>query len=131
MIDLLRDIVGGLLLAAGAFFFLVGAIGLNRMPELFTRIHAASLSDTTGVALMLAGLMVYGGLTLVTVKLVLLLLFLLFMGPVATHALAAAALHSGAKPLGAPEAARAGPKKAAAPGARGRKPPGRGQKGRR
>ncbi|MCX5497603.1 monovalent cation/H(+) antiporter subunit G [Kaistia dalseonensis] len=98
MIDLLRDIVAGLFLVAGAGFILVGAIGINRMPDLFTRIHAASLIDTTGVGLVLVGLMFLGGFSLVTVKLVFLLAFLLFMGPVATHALAAAALHAGIKP---------------------------------
>lgn len=98
MIELARDIVGGLFLAAGAAFFLIGAIGMHRMPELFSRIHAASLADTTGVGLILVGLMIHGGFSLVTVKLVFLLLFLLFMGPVATHALAAAALQAGLKP---------------------------------
>ena len=104
MIELLRDVVGGLFVLAGGFFVLTGAIGILRMPELFTRIHAASLIDTTGVGLILIGLMVYGGFSLVTVKLVFLLLFLLFMGPVATHALAAAALQSGAKPPSEPAA---------------------------
>ncbi|MCX5512176.1 cation:proton antiporter [Kaistia algarum] len=98
MIDLAREIVGALFLVAGGTFFLIGAIGVHRMPDLFTRIHAASLADTAGVGLVLIGLMVYGGLTLVTVKLVFLLLFLMFMGPVATHALAAAALQAGLKP---------------------------------
>lgn len=98
MIEIARDIVGGLFLASGAGFFLIGAIGLHRMPELFSRIHAASLADTTGVGLILIGLMIHGGFSLVTVKLVFLLLFMLFMGPVATHALAAAALQAGLKP---------------------------------
>lgn len=98
MIDLLREIVAGLFLLAGCCFILIGAVGLNRMPDLFTRIHAASLIDTTGVGLVLIGLMFLGGFTLVTVKLAFLLLFLLFMGPVATHALAAAALNAGIKP---------------------------------
>ena len=48
--------------------------------------------------LVLTGLMIHGGFTLVTVKLVFLLAFLLFMGPVATHAVAAAALQAGLKP---------------------------------
>ena len=101
MIDLIREIVAGLFLAAGAAFFLIGAIGIQRMPEFFARIHAASLADTTGVGLVLTGLMIHGGFTLVTVKLVFLLAFLLFMGPVATHAVAAAALQAGLKPRAA------------------------------
>ena len=61
MIDLIREIVAGLFLAAGAAFFLIGAIGIQRMPEFFARIHAASLADTTGVGLVLTGLMIHGG----------------------------------------------------------------------
>ncbi|WEK52531.1 MAG: monovalent cation/H(+) antiporter subunit G [Candidatus Kaistia colombiensis] len=99
MIDLLRDIVAGLFLFAGAFFLLAGAIGMNRMPDLFTRMHAASVADTLGVSLMLVGMVFLAGFTLVTVKLVFLMAFLLFMGPVASHALAAAALQAGVKPV--------------------------------
>jgi len=98
MIDLAREIAGGIFLVAGAAFFLIGTIGVHRMPGLFSRIHAASLADTAGVGLILIGLMFYGGFSFATVRLVFLLLFLMFMGPVATHALAAAALQSGYKP---------------------------------
>jgi multicomponent Na+:H+ antiporter subunit G len=103
MIDLAREIAAGLFLFAGAFFLLAGAIGMNRMPDLFTRMHAASVGDTLGVSLMLIGMVFLAGFTLVTVKLVFLLAFLLFMGPVASHALAAAALQAGVKPLLASE----------------------------
>ncbi|MCX5576806.1 monovalent cation/H(+) antiporter subunit G [Kaistia terrae] len=103
MIDLVREIAAGLFLFAGAFFLLAGAIGMNRMPDLFTRMHAASVGDTLGVSLMLIGMVFLAGFTLVTVKLVFLLAFLLFMGPVASHALAAAALQAGVKPLLASE----------------------------
>ena len=100
MSAVLVDIVSGFLILAGAGFFLTGAIGYLRMPDLFTRLHAASLADTTGMALILIGLAVHQGFDLVTAKLVFLILFLLFMGPAATHALAAAALASGLRPLG-------------------------------
>jgi len=117
MIDLLREIVAGLFLFAGAFFLLAGAIGMNRMPDLFTRMHAASVADTLGVSLMLIGMVFLAGFTLVTVKLVFLLAFLLFMGPVASHALAAAALQAGVKPVLA-EDGEAKPKPAAKASAR-------------
>lgn len=93
------QIVGGLLVLAGAGFFLIGAFGFLRMPDLFTRIHAASLADTTGMALVLLGLALLAGPSFAAAKLVCLVLFLLFMGPAATHALAAAALAAGIKPL--------------------------------
>ncbi len=99
MSALLVDIVSGFLILAGAAFFLTGAIGYLRMPDLFTRLHAASLADTTGMALILAGLAVKAGIGLIAVKLVFLILFLLFMGPATTHALAAAALAAGLKPM--------------------------------
>ncbi len=99
MSALLVDIVSGVLILAGAAFFLTGAIGYLRMPDLFTRLHAASLADTTGMALILIGLAVKAGIGLIAVKLVFLILFLLFMGPAATHALAAAALTAGLKPM--------------------------------
>jgi multicomponent Na+:H+ antiporter subunit G len=130
MTALLVQILAGCFLFAGAFFLIAGAIGMNRMPDLFTRMHAASVGDTLGVSLMLVGMVILGGFTLVTVKLVFLLAFLLFMGPVASHALAAAALKAGVKPLlagkpGEPkrEAEPGGRKKAAGRAARkGRKP---------
>jgi len=99
MMALLVHILAGCFLFAGAFFLLAGAIGMNRMPDLFTRMHAASVGDTLGVGLMLVGMAILGGFTLVMVKLLFLLAFLLFVGPVASHALAAAALKAGVKPV--------------------------------
>lgn len=95
------DWLGGILVVAGALLMVVGALGLNRMPDVFTRLHAASVSDTLGVGLVLIGLMLIAGFTLVTAKLVFLVLFLALVGPVATHAVARAALHAGIKPVGA------------------------------
>ena len=95
---LLRDVIGWALILGGGAFVVIGAVGLNRMPDLFTRLHAASVGDTFGAGLMLIGMMVMAGFSLVTLKLLFLLLFLWFVGPVATHALARAALLAGLKP---------------------------------
>jgi len=97
-LDTARSIVAWVLIAAGGFFIIVSAIGINRMPDVFTRIHAVSVGDTFGAALMLVGMMVVAGFSLVTVKLLFLLLFLWFVGPVATHAIARTALQAGEKP---------------------------------
>ncbi len=86
-------------LTLGGFFYLVGAIGLNRMPDLFTRMHAASVSETLGVGLLVLGMALQSGLSLVTVKLVIIMVVLMWTGSVATHALARAALHDGEKPV--------------------------------
>src|SRR5690606_2013140 len=83
----------------GGAFVLVGAVGLLRMPDLFTRMHAASISDAFGMSMIMLGLVLQAGPTLVAVKLLFLLVFLLFVGPVATHALARAAVHAGVRPL--------------------------------
>ena len=109
----LIDLVGALLIAGGAFFSLVGAIGLLRMPDFYTRMHAASVTETLGAGLMLAGLMVHAGLTLVAVKLAMIGLLILFASPTASHVLAKAALRSGLKPrLGkADEASEVSPSK--------------------
>ena len=92
------DILSWLLLIGGAFFLLTGSIGLVRMPDFFSRTHPGGMVDTLGAGLTIAGLALQGGFTLVTVKLVLILVFLLLTGPTATHALAHAALVSGLKP---------------------------------
>jgi multicomponent Na+:H+ antiporter subunit G len=93
-----QDIVGWLFIAGGAFFVIVGGIGLVRMPDFFSRLHPVSVTDTMGAGLLLTGFMVQAGASLVTVKLVLILLFLLFTSPTAAHALAHAALLDGLKP---------------------------------
>lgn len=96
------DILSWLCLAGGGFFSVVGAVGLLRMPDFFTRMHAASVTDTLGVGLLLLGLMLQAGLTLIAVKLAFLGLLIFFASPTATHALAKAALARGPAPLLAP-----------------------------
>jgi len=109
MMDSVQDIAGGALIAVGAFFYLVGAIGIYRMPDVYTRMHAASVSETLGVGLLIFGMMMLAGLTLVTVKLAIILGVILFTSPIATHALAQAALHEGIKPLGVGNEVLVGP----------------------
>ena len=98
MSDLLHVISWAALLTGG-LLIITGAIGLVRFPDLYTRMHAAGVTDTGGAGLVLFGLMLQAGLTLVTVKLALILWFLLFTGPVASHVLAKAALHGKVEPL--------------------------------
>ncbi len=91
--------LGGALLALGGFFVVVGGIGVLRMPDVFTRMHAAGLTDTMGSFFILTGLMLRTGFDGVTLRLALVLGFLWFTGPVASHALAKAALHGKVEPL--------------------------------
>ena len=96
--SIVLDIASWLALVLGGFLIFTGGVGLVRFPDLYTRMHAASVTDTGGAGLVLLGLMLQAGMTLVTVKLVLILWFLLFTGPVATHVLAKAALHGNIAP---------------------------------
>jgi multicomponent Na+:H+ antiporter subunit G len=100
-VTLAIETLGWLSLAAGAFFCVVGCIGLVRLPDFFTRLHGASVTDTLGTGFILFGLMLHAGLTLVTVKLAFIGLLVFFTSPTATHALAKAALTRGLRPLGA------------------------------
>jgi multicomponent Na+:H+ antiporter subunit G len=93
------DIASTLCLAAGGIFCVIGAVGLIRMPDLYTRMHAASVTDTLGAGLILFGLILQAGLSLVTAKLVIIGLLILFTSPTATHALARAAFLRGIKPV--------------------------------
>ncbi|MCB1823196.1 MAG: monovalent cation/H(+) antiporter subunit G [Candidatus Competibacteraceae bacterium] len=88
----LIDGLSGLALLGGVFFVIVGGVGLLRMPDFYTRLHAASITDTLGAGLILLGLMLHGGWTLVSAKLLLILSFLWLTSPTATHALVRAAL---------------------------------------
>jgi multicomponent Na+:H+ antiporter subunit G len=78
-------------LLVGAFFMMVGCLGLVRMPDRYTRMHAASVTDTLGAGLVLFGLLLEAGLTLVAAKIVMLGLLIFFASPTATHALVRAA----------------------------------------
>jgi multicomponent Na+:H+ antiporter subunit G len=92
------DIASWVLLTLGGFFVLVGGIGALRMPDLYTRMHAASITDSLGAMLVLCGLVLQAGFTLDAVKLVAILFFLLFTSPTSANALASAALMAGINP---------------------------------
>jgi multicomponent Na+:H+ antiporter subunit G len=97
-LPLIRDVVSWLLLLSGSFFFVVGAVGMVRMPDLYTRMHSASVTETLGCGLLLAGMMLQAGWGQVSGKLFLLGALFFLTAPVATHALAQAALHMGVRP---------------------------------
>ena len=103
MIELLLDLTSAGLLVAGSIFVLIGALGLIRLPDFYTRLHAAGITDTLGAELILLGLMFQAGLSLVTVKLILISLLIFFTSPTATHAVANAARVMGLKPMLVPD----------------------------
>ncbi|MEE9269244.1 MAG: monovalent cation/H(+) antiporter subunit G [Candidatus Krumholzibacteria bacterium] len=92
------DIVSWVLIVLGGTFSIVGALGLIRFPDFYSRLHAGGITDTLGAWLLIAGMMFQAGLSQVTIKLALIVVFLFFTSPTSTHALGRAALHAGIKP---------------------------------
>ncbi len=93
------EVASWALILLGSFFTVVGAVGLVRMPEVFTRMHAASVTDTLGVGFLILGMVLQAGFTLTALKLAFLLALFFFTGPAVTHAIAQASLHEDVKPL--------------------------------
>ncbi|MFW5731016.1 MAG: monovalent cation/H(+) antiporter subunit G [Desulfonatronovibrionaceae bacterium] len=96
--DILTDTLAVVFITAGALFMLVGSIGINRFPDFFTRAHASGKVDTLGILLFIAGLMFFEGLSLISLKLFLIIVFVAMTSPVAAHALARRALIFGLRP---------------------------------
>jgi len=97
--DRVLDVLSWACLVGGSVFAIVGGIGLLRLPDCFSRMHGSGITDTLGAGLVLLGLMLQSGLSLITVKLLFVLAFLLITSPTATHALARSALSHGLQPL--------------------------------
>jgi multicomponent Na+:H+ antiporter subunit G len=102
----IAEVLMWIFVVAGSAFLVVGAIGILRMPDFYSRIHPAGITDTMGAWLVLVGLVFASHSWLVTVKLFMLLLFLAITSPLAGHALAKAAYLRGLKPLLGSELAR-------------------------
>jgi len=98
LLDQVLDIITWLAILGGCFFVIITGYGLLRFPDLYTRIHAGGMADTLASFLILGGLALQSGLTLVTVKLLFIIAFLFFTSPTATYALAQATYIAGLKP---------------------------------
>lgn len=96
--DAAKEVLSWICLVSGASFAVVGGIGILRFPDFFSRMHAAGITDTLGASLVLAGLMLQAEATLVVIKLVMILFFLLVSSPTSAHALAKSARTSGLTP---------------------------------
>lgn len=95
---LIVEVSSWALILIGSFALITGAVGVLRFPDVYTRMHAASITDTLGAGALLGGLMLQAGPTLIAVKLFLMLVFLFFTSPTSSFALAHAALSSGVEP---------------------------------
>lgn len=92
------DILSGILIAAGTVFLLSGVLGVLRFPDFYSRLHAAGKGDTLGQALVFVGLILVAGVSLLSVKLAFIILFVFIFNPTATHALARGAWIVGLRP---------------------------------
>jgi len=102
-------VTGGVLLGVGALLLVAGGIGINRFPHFYSRLHASGVVDTLAAALVLAGLAPAFGVTLGTLKLALIFVFLLFTSPTACHALARSAHLSGLREPRTPQESSSSP----------------------
>lgn len=92
------EVVAIICILGGLFFLIVAAIGMVRLPDVFTRSHAVSLTDTLGATLILIGLALHQGFSMNMVKILVVLVLLLILNPVISHATLRAAWRSGVKP---------------------------------
>ena len=98
MIETLLAYVGAVLIIAGSVFGLLAAIGILRLPDLYTRMHAASKAGAVGGGLILLAMAVVAWDGPIFLRVILGILFLLLTTPVSAHLLARAALRSGQAP---------------------------------
>ena len=130
--QLLIPILSGCFILLGVLALLIGGLGLLRLPDVYCRIHAVGMIDTAGASFIILGLAIHEGVSLVTVKLLFIGIFLFFTSPIATHAVAQVAFKYGVVPVGrnlvtakatkkpaaAPAAAKANKKQAAKTGSK-------------
>ncbi len=101
-LDLIADITTAILVSFGCFLGIIGGLGMHRLGDFYSRLHAVGITDTLCSFLILSGLAFQAGLTLVTVKLILVFLFLFFTSPTASFSLANNAWNWGLKPENLP-----------------------------
>lgn len=95
------NILVGIILIVGLFFFLGGGIGILRMPGFYTRLHPAGILDTMGILVMTSGLAIYNlqhislDTVLLTVKIFLIVFFVFLSSPTATHSIVDAGMRGG------------------------------------
>jgi multicomponent Na+:H+ antiporter subunit G len=89
--EIIQNIIVIICLSSGLFFFVVGVVGLIRMPDVFTRMHATTKCDTMGAGLIFLGLIVWQGLSFISLNILLILIFVWLTNPTAAHAIAKSA----------------------------------------
>ena len=98
--DLVLNIITGICFFVGSLSIIIGACGLIKLPDVFSRIHAAGMIDTGGTAFFLLGMILQAGWSLITFKLILIGIFIFFTSPVTSHVTANLARQKNLMPLG-------------------------------
>ena len=93
-----QQIIVIVFMTAGLLLTAIAVIGVLRLPDFYTRLHASGKVESLGVFLTLIGLAAYNGFSLVSLKLVMIAIFILLANPIGTHILSRGALQSGLKP---------------------------------
>lgn len=97
-LEIITEILSLFFIASGSIFVVIGAVGTLRFPDFWSRLHAASITDSAGMILLITGMCLQAGPTLITAKLLIIGVFLLITGPTSTHAVANAAWITGLRP---------------------------------
>lgn len=92
------SILSDVCLLLGGILTLTGAVGLLRLPNFYTRLHAASVTESLAAPLLIIGIMLDTGFTLDSIKLILVIIIMVAANPTITHALCRAAAHGGYTP---------------------------------
>jgi len=94
----ITDILSILFIMAGLFFFTTATIGLLRLPDFYTRLHATGKGDTLAVLYSLIGLAIYNGFDITSAKIIFIAVFMFLAQPTATHAISRAAFRCNVQP---------------------------------
>lgn len=95
---ILREVLSAILLLIGGGFMFVSAVGVIRLPDFYTRLHASSIGETLGLVLAGLGLIIYNGVNLTSAKILLIIIALFLVNPIGTHLIGKAAIRSGEEP---------------------------------
>jgi multicomponent Na+:H+ antiporter subunit G len=100
MLEVIINYIGWGFVLLGVLVSITGAIGCIRFPDLYTKLHALSVSDSLGVPISLAGLVLINGFNFISMKIFFIIVILLFMNPFSTHSLIRAGIKNKIQPIG-------------------------------
>ena len=93
--ECIQEIIAALLMGLGLIFLIGSMIGMLRLPDFYSRVHASGNSETLGTLLVFLGLAVYNGISITSAKLLIILMFILIGNPIGSHILTKSAYKTG------------------------------------